>query len=141
LSRQEPVLFARLEPGSRVIANGLGVDLDQLRVVWVMPMLRRLVVVVEQAEAARCCGPRQGLDAGDHVGARLRLEQVREALLQAQVLLDRALAADLRDPGDLAVAGLEDREDARLLRQPRDLDRVARVAVPQPSGQGTKTCR
>ena len=40
-------------------------------------------------------------------------EQVREAALRLQVLLDRHLAADLRDADDLAVLGLEDREEAR----------------------------
>src|ERR1035438_9668182 len=76
-SRQEPVLFARLEPTSSVIANGLS--------------LRK---------------PAPRLDAGDDIGPRLGLEQVGKARLWAQVLLDGHLTADLRDLGHLAVAGL-----------------------------------
>ena len=63
-------------------------------------------------------------------GARLGLEQVGVAALQLQVVLDRHLPADLRDAGDFAVLALEDREEAGLRRQSRDLDRVARGAAP-----------
>ena len=51
-------------------------------------------------------------------------------LLGPQVLLDRHLPADPRDRGDLAVLGLEDREEAGLLRQPGEPDRVRRGRAP-----------
>ena len=49
---------------------------------------------------------------------RIGLEQVREAPLRPQVLLDRHPAADRRHVRDLAVLRLEDREEAGLRRQP-----------------------
>ncbi len=50
--------------------------------------------------------------------------------LRPQVVLDRHLPADRRDAGDLAVLGLEDREQARLLGEPGEPDRVCRGAAP-----------
>ena len=60
----------------------------------------------------------------------LRVEEVCEAALQAQVLLDRGRPADGRRAHDLAVLRLEDREEARLGREPGDLHRVARSRAP-----------
>ena len=51
-------------------------------------------------------------------------EQVREALLQLQVLGHRHLAPDRRARGDLAVLRLEQREEAGLDGEARELDRV-----------------
>jgi hypothetical protein len=71
--------------GSRVIANGLA------------------IITLPPGPAARPQQPEaldvavgQRLDAGDDVGAAGGLEQVREALLRLEVLLDRQLPADLR---------------------------------------------
>jgi hypothetical protein len=65
---------------------------------------------------------------------------VGKTLLRPQVLVHRHAAADLGDRGDLAVFGLEHREDAGLARQPRQR-MVSWLAAPQPSGQGTRMCR
>ena len=51
-------------------------------------------------------------------------EEVREALLRLEVLGHRHLAADGRARRDVAVVRLEQREQAALDREPRDLDRV-----------------
>ena len=97
-----------------------------------------LVLVGEQAEALDVAVG-AGLQALDHVGPTVLAEQVRVAALQLQVFGHRDPAADLGDRDDLAVLGLEDREQPRLLDQPGEPDRVACEAEPQPSGQGTKT--
>ena len=58
-------------------------------------------------------------------------EQVGEALLQLQVLLDRhAAGGSCVRAGDLAVLGLEQREEAGLDGQPRELDRVGGRRAP-----------
>ncbi len=116
-SRQEPVLFARLEPTSSVIANGLSISDAALRRSRSSPKRRMLRSAPAWMRAI-------------DLGPRLGLEQVREALLRAQVVLDGYLPADLRDAGHLAVACLEHREDARLLCQAGDPDRVLRRAAP-----------
>ena len=86
-------------------------------------------VAAVQAEALDV-GVGPGLDRLDHVGARRVLEEVRVAVLQLQVLGDRDLLADLRDADDLAVLGFEDGEDAGLLCEAGDLDRVGRGRAP-----------
>src|SRR5690349_4999248 len=70
------------------------------------------------------------LDPRDHVRMLVGPEEVLVAPLRPEVVLDRAAMADLRDAGDFAVLGLEDREQPGLLRKPRDLDRGARLAAP-----------
>ena len=62
-ARQEPVLLARLEPTSSVIANGLSIS---------RACTRALRSSLQQPEAADVAVG-AGLDAGDHVAARLRL--------------------------------------------------------------------
>ncbi len=120
------VLRALLAPGPGLVGQARA-DLQRDREGLVHQ--RRSPVCAEQPEAAdvAVCA---GLDAGDDVGVRLGLEQMREALLRPEVVLDGYLAADLRDAAHLAVAGLEHGEYARLLREPRDPDRVLRRAPP-----------
>jgi hypothetical protein len=55
------------------------------------------------------------------------LEDVREAALQAEVLVDRRRSAQLGRAGDLAVLGLEQRVEPALDRQAGQLDRVGRT--------------
>ena len=130
-------MLARLEPTSSVIANGLSIvahapPCSPRR----SPRLGRLA---EQAEAADVA-IRASLDAGDHLAAQLGLEQVREALLRAQVLLDGHLPADLRDavrsPSRASNTGKMPDSFAK-----RAILIVSFEALPQPSGQGTNTCR
>ena len=102
-------LLARLEPTSRVIANGF--------------------LHHEKSESFDVAVG-ASLHLRDDFVAPLGLEEVREALLRAQVVLDRHLPADLRDRHDVAVLGLEDGEQPALGGEPSDLDRVARVAAP-----------
>ncbi len=63
-------------------------------------------------------------------GATRRLEQVREAGLRLQVLLDRQLPPDLRDVLHLAVFGLEDREQRGLLREAGHPDGLRGAVAP-----------
>ena len=52
------------------------------------------------------------------------------AALRLQILIDGNLPANLGDGGDLAVLGLEDREEAGLFHQPGKLDGVGGVRAP-----------
>ena len=85
-------MLARLEPTSSVIANGLSTVLT----VVLATALGEAGPPAEQAEAADVAIG-ASLDARDHFAAQLGLEQVRKALLRAQVLLHGHLPADLRD--------------------------------------------
>src|SRR5512137_2519555 len=73
---------------------------------------------------------RELLDALDDVESRWILEQVLEALLRPQVLLDRQLLLDLRDVLHRAVLGVEHGKETRLFREARDADRVGRRVAP-----------
>src|SRR3954471_9619171 len=89
----------------------------------------RCASLVEQPEAADVAVG-FGLQLRQHLGVALRAEQVCEASLRPQVLLDRLAPLDLRAPGRLAVLGLEHRKDAGLARQPGELDRVVARRAP-----------
>ena len=65
-----------------------------------------------------------------HLGLAGAGEEMREALLRPQVRFDRHAVADLRHRRDFAMLGFEDREDAGLARQPRQLDRVLAGRAP-----------
>ncbi len=69
------------------------------------------------------------LDGRDDVGSR-RIEQVRVAALQLQVVLDGLFRADGRYAHDVAVFGFEDREQPGLLGQPCNADGVGGRAGP-----------
>src|SRR6188472_3179965 len=115
--RHEPVLLARLDPTSSVIANGLSMSGSR--------EVGTLVRAGEQPEPGDVV-VRPSLDPGHHVLARVVAEQVAEPFLQSEVLLDRHLVPDLRHRGDLSVLRLEDGEDARLLGQSGDPHGVLR---------------
>src|SRR5579863_5473134 len=70
------------------------------------------------------------LDPRDHVVATLRDEQVTEARLALEVLLDGGAVADSRDCRHVAVGALPDREDAGFDGESRDPDRVAGGRAP-----------
>src|SRR5450432_2127426 len=112
LVRHAPVLLARLEPTSSVIANGLS-----------------MAVPLEEPEAL-------DVAVGDPLNQREsatlgRLgEQMRKALLQPQVVFNRHLAADLGAARDFAVFRFEQWEQARFDREPGDLDGVGRLRAP-----------
>src|SRR4051794_22775540 len=71
-----------------------------------------------------------GLQRGDDVVAALGLEEMGVAALDAEVLLDRHLPADLRHTRHVPGLGLEDREHTALLGEPCDVDGLARLAAP-----------
>src|SRR5512132_3831228 len=79
--RHEPVWFARLEPGSSVMANGL---------LMLQPVTADIAV-------------RDCLDPRDHIEPHRLAEQVGKAFLRPQVLFHRSFPADFRDRGDFAV--------------------------------------
>ncbi len=73
---------------------------------------------------------RRGLDRCQARVVALRREEMREALLQPQVVVDWHTPADARRVGHVAVFGLEEREQPALHRRPRDLDGVGRRGAP-----------
>src|SRR5512139_506817 len=100
---------------SRVMAKGLSMSGS-----W---EFRALAVSGEESEPVDVVVG-SGLDPRDDVRTGVLPEQVREALLQLEVLLDRDLMPDLGDLGDLTVLGLEHRQEAGLLDEPGEPDRV-----------------
>src|ERR1017187_3755759 len=105
--RQEPVRLARLEPTSRVMANGL----------FMSALLRQQPVLADVAI-------RDGLQLGNDVHPRLLAEEGGVTLLGFQGLLHLKLGADGQPGGDLAVLRREPREKPSLLGQPRHPDRL-----------------
>src|SRR3954471_23027386 len=73
---------------------------------------------------------------GDRLDRRYRLhirrlaEEMREAPLQLQVVLDWHPPPELMTARDFAVFRFEQRKQARFDREPRDLDRVGRRRTP-----------
>src|SRR5438128_10234656 len=74
------------------------------------------------------------LDRRDAHGVWRLSEQMCEALLQLQILSDGYLPADLGMARDLAMLGLEQREQPGLDGEACNLDRVRRLGAP---AQGT----
>src|SRR5690242_14428979 len=111
--RHAPVLFARLEPTSSVMAYGL-----------CMPRL-----LLQEAELLDV-PVRRHLDEREAALVARIAEQMREALLQLEVIRDRNLVPDGRDPRDLAVARLEQREQPALDREARNTDGVLGSGAP-----------
>src|ERR1700693_6065709 len=70
------------------------------------------------------------LDLLDDVWPGRGPEEMRVTPLWSEVLLDRDSRPDGRHADHLAMLGLEDREDARFLRQAREPDRLAGCAAP-----------
>src|SRR5436190_21763043 len=94
LVRHAPVLLARLEPTSSVIANGLSIG----------------GLLVQQAEVGDIAvGHRLNLRNASEI--RPIAEKMSEAFLQLEVFRHRHLAADRRARGDFAIVRLEKREE------------------------------
>ena len=100
--------MARLVPTSRVIANGLSITRLLLGSSPKRAMLRSARAWIRATTSGR----------------PVVAEEVGVAPLRPQVVLDRDLAPDPGHLGDLAVLGLEDREEPALLGQPGQPDGV-----------------
>src|ERR1700730_546137 len=113
LVRHAPVLLARLEPTSRVIAYGLSID----------------DLLVQQAELV-------DIAIGHHLNLCNALEvgriaeQMGVTFLQLEVFGHGDFVPDRGTRRDFAVLSFEQREKAGLDRQARDLDRVFRGRTP-----------
>jgi hypothetical protein len=122
---------ARGAPGAGVVGQrGAGVEGDGEGLVHHANLLGQQAVLADVLVGLR-------LDARDRGHGRGLAEQVGKALLRPQVLLDRQWPPDRERRLDFAVLGLEHREDAGFLGQPRQR-MVSCEAAPQPSGQGTR---
>src|SRR6185369_6468149 len=106
--RHEPVWLARLEPGSSVMAKGLRIE---------EPITTDVAVGVL-------------LDARDDRGIWHLAEQVREAPLRPEVVLDRGLPADFRHRGNFPVHRLVNGEQTGFLGEARDPDRLLGSMAP-----------
>src|ERR1700675_2030688 len=113
LVRHAPVLLARLEPASRVIAYGLSID----------------DLLLEQAKLIDVAIGHH-LNQRDALDVRRVPEKMAITLLQLEIFGHGALAPDRRALRDFTVLRFEQREKAGLDRQARDLDRVFRRRTP-----------
>ena len=107
--------MARLEPTSRVIAKGCSIT---------RPLPARAGCI------RRCCGRQSPARGARRFLPSSDPEQMGEAPLRLQIVLDRNLPADLAAAGDGAVFGFEHREQPALDGEPRQTDGVVRGRAP-----------
>ena len=116
--RHAPVLFARLDPTSSVIANGFSCSI----------LLSQQVVAADVAVGDR-------LDPGDHVGSRVSPNRCAKRFCGRRY----SSTGTCRRIFDVATTspcfGLENREQAAFLGQPGDPDRVRATRSPSRAGR------